>query len=473
MRERRFAAQARKDTWQAGTHLRDLAIIWPLLGRHIAFHRRLVDLTANVKAALLLSQTIYWTRHGRDIASTGGWFLKTTEQWEMETGLSAKEQASAREVLRTLAVLGEQRIGIPAKLHYRLCLDQLGNLLSERIGRASARLDWGDGAAVAELLGPSLAYHRRLAGIGGGVHAGLLLSRALHLTRLQTKRRWDAWIRNSATQWAADIGLTRRELDTARRDLAQIGVWDETLAGVPPTLIARVRLDCLLALLANEANPSGQEGVVAHLPDGGMTTFTPARNGESSWRESHLLAPPNPPNQICRNRHHSSAETANLHIQGSTSDSVQQPPVNEQEHEEGRSPSGGDLIFPESLLPDERASALVLIRRCPEQAQALLDELSARMQAKAVRTSPIAYLRGLVMRAIAGEFVPELGQRVAATRRRRQEERLERQQREAEEQRLAAERATPEYQARAAVRREEIRRMLDVLRPGRPPGKKP
>ena len=147
--------------------------------------------------------------------------------------------------------------------------------------------------------------------------------------------------------------------------------------------------------------------------------------------------------------------------------------MSEKRREEGRLSGGGDLIFPESLLPDERASALVLIRRCPEQAQALLDELSARMQAKAVHTSPIAYLRGLVKRAIAGEFVPELGQRVAATRRRRQEERLERQQREAEEQRLAAERATPEYQARAAVRREEIRRMLDVLRPGRPPGKKP
>lgn len=26
---------------------RALAVIWPLLGRHIAFHRRLVDLTAN------------------------------------------------------------------------------------------------------------------------------------------------------------------------------------------------------------------------------------------------------------------------------------------------------------------------------------------------------------------------------------------------------------------------------------------
>ena len=77
-----------------------LSVIWPLLGRHIAFHRRLVDLTSSVKAALLLSQSIYWTRHGRDIARNGGWFHKTTEQWAIETGLSPKEQASAREQMQ-------------------------------------------------------------------------------------------------------------------------------------------------------------------------------------------------------------------------------------------------------------------------------------------------------------------------------------------------------------------------------------
>jgi hypothetical protein len=146
--------------------------------------------------------------------------------------------------------------------------------------------------------------------------------------------------------------------------------------------------------------------------------------------------------------------------------------MNQPRREEDFSPSGGDLIFPESLLPDERASALILIRHCPEQAQALLDELSARMQANAVHTSPIAYLRGLVKRANAGDFVPELGQRVASNRRRRQEEVIERQQREVDEQRLIAERAAPEFQAKVAARREDIRRMLDVMRTGSQSGKR-
>lgn len=473
MRDRKFGAIADEDTWESAKHSRDLAIIWPLLGRHIAFHRRLVDLTASVKAALLLSQTIYWTRHGRDIVSTGGWFFKTTEQWEMETGLSAKEQITAREVLRELAILNEQRMGIPAKLHFRLCADHLGTLLADRIGSASGRLDWADGAVVAELLGPSLAYHRTLAGIGGGVHAGLLLSRALHLTRLQSKRQLEQWICNSAAQWTEQIGLTRREQETARKELACAGVWEESLTGIPPRLVAHIRLDCLLALLAGDGKVSADRTAVPCFPACGIPANSVPQNGVSRLREPHILVSPKTPNQFHQIRQHSSAESANLHIQGSTSDSVQPLRAAEVRRDPDRPQSGDDLIFPDALLPEERVAAQRLIRRCGDQAQALLDELSARMQARAVHTSPLAYLRGLVNRAVAGQFVPELGQRVAAARRRRQEVMALRQQQEAEEQRLAAERATPEYQARAAARREEIRRMLDVMRTKSQPGKRP
>ena len=471
MRDRRFAAITGDDAWESAKHNREIAIIWPLLGRHIAFHRRLVDLTASVKAALLLSQSIYWTRHGRDIASTGGWFFKTTEQWEMETGLSAKEQVTARKVLRELAILNEQRIGIPAKLHFRLCVDQLGVLLSDRISKASLRLDWADGAAVAELLGPSLAYHRTLAGIGGGVHAGLLLSRALHLTRLQSKRQLDRWIYNSATQWTEEIGLTRREQETARRELVRAGVWEESLGGIPPRLFARIKLDGLLGLLAGDDSGSANRIPVPRLPDCGVPTIRLPPNGETRLREFHILVSPKAPNLFHRKRHQSSAESANLHIQGSTSGSVQPLHASHAHRDEGGSDSGGDLIFPETLLPEERAAALLLVQRCAHQAQALLDELSGRLQANAVHTSPIAYLRGLVRRAIANEFVPELGLRIATARSRHEEELVLRQQREAEERRFAAECATPEYQAKVAARRVEIRQMLDAMHAGRQRGK--
>src|SRR5476651_828751 len=86
----------------------DLARLWPLLGRPIAFHRRLVDLTGSIKASLMLSQAIYWMRHGKDIRQHDGWFFKTMEQWHWETGLSRHEQLGARARLRELNVLQER-----------------------------------------------------------------------------------------------------------------------------------------------------------------------------------------------------------------------------------------------------------------------------------------------------------------------------------------------------------------------------
>jgi len=441
----------------------NLSIIWPLLGRHIAFHRRLVDLTASVKAALLLSQTIYWTRHGKDIATTGGWFFKTTEQWEMETGLSPKEQFSARAVLRELAILNERRIGVPAKLYFRLVAEELGALLSARIGTASGRLDWGDGAAVAELLGPALAYHRTLAAIAGGVNAGLLLSRALHLTRLQAKNRPDGWVRRSMAQWTQEVGLTRREQETARRELARAGVWEEAINGIPPRLYARVRIGCLQTLLIAHADRQRERAQALRVPgfqDCGVLINSPGQNGDTRWRKSHLLVSPIAPDQFRQNRHHSSAENAKTYVQRSTSVLVQPLRHGESGSEVCELQGGGDLIFPNQLLPEERAAARALVQPCADQAQALLDELTARLQDNAVRMSSLAYLRGMVARARAGQFVPELGLRIAAARRRNHEDFLLRQERESESRRLAAERATPEYQEKVATRRVEIRALL-------------
>ena len=439
-----------------------LAIIWPLLGRQIAFHRRLVDVTANIKAALLLAQSIYWTRHGRDIAENDGWFWKTAEQWERETGLSAKEQATARDHLREQSLLEERRRGIPARLHFRLCIDELGARLSDQIPLSQHGRDLTDRVMLAQLLGPSLAYHRSLAGIAGGVHAGLMLSRALHLTKQQHKRRVDAWIGNSAAQWSQEIGLTRREQETARRALTRIGVWEETLKGIPSSMMARIRLDCLLALLTECSSPdiSTRQPVQplhARGADGA------AQKGETRMRHSHIHVSPKAPNQICRNRHHCFDESAIVLINISTSDLVQPQDASHASHGSGIASGGGDLIFPEQLLPDERAAARQLLRDCADQAQALLDELAGRLKGRGVR-SPLAYLRGLALRAARGRFVPELGLRIAAQRRQRHEVARQRSARATDEERLAAERASPIHLAEIQAHRDTARRHIGDMK---------
>ena len=260
------SAAAEASPWEQSTHAPPLPIIWSLLGRHIAFHRRLVDLTDSVKAALLLSQSIYWTRRGRDIAQSGGWFHKTTEQWAWETGLTHKEQRLARDVLKNLALMDERRMGVPPRVHFRLLMEQLGNRLSDRTAGVPRSVNWQDAAMVAKMLGPSVAYHRTLADIGGGVHAGLMLSRALYRTRLQTARKHDAWISNSAALWCEEIGLSRREQQTARRDLARIGVWRDALRGMPSRLVGRISLDRLLSLLTGDAPAAAQDPCCTAAP---------------------------------------------------------------------------------------------------------------------------------------------------------------------------------------------------------------
>jgi hypothetical protein len=449
---------------EAAFNAAPLSVIWPLLGRHIAFHRRLVDLTSSVKAALLLSQSAYWTRHGRDIAQTGGWFHKTTEQWEWETGLSAKEQATARELLRGLALLDDQRMGIPARLHFRLNVDELGMRLADRIASHPHAADWSDRVVLAELLGPSVAFHRTLAGVAGGVHAGLMLSRALHLTRLQVRHRLDHWITSSAARWFGEIGLSRREQETARRDLVRTGLWEECLRGIPPSLVARIRLDCLLALLTDDASAARSLGSRNADPDRGVTADKASPNVESRLRQPRSLVSPKPPDQFRPIRPHGSAESAVLLMNHSTGESVQPQHTASPASPPDTFAGGGELIFPEQMLPDERQAARLLLRRCGDQAQCLLDELAGRLQVRGVRLSPVAYLRGLIARAAAGSFVPELGPRVAAAREQRQKDAIRRREREAEEQRLAAERATPEYQAKALAQRQKVRQMIDELK---------
>lgn len=443
-----------------------LAVIWPLLGRHIAFHRRLVDITSNVKAALLLSQTVYWTRHGRDIAQRGGWFHKTTEQWALETGLSVKQQVSARELLRALALLEDQRMGIPARLHFRLNLDELGRRLADRVdGRllASQGTDLQDRMVIAELLGPSVAFHRALAGVAGGVHAGLLLSRALYLTRLQARRQRDQWISGSVARWFDELGLSRREQEAARRDLLLAGLWEERVSGIPPSLIARVRLEALLAMLTAGPAGVGQPTAATAEPDRGIAADSLSSKGETRLRESHTHVLPKPSSLSRPKRHDCSAESATSLLKNSTGDSVQPQNIRMTGESPGLVVGCDGLIFPDRLLPVEREAALRLLSPVLEQRQALLDELAGRLHTQRVR-SPVAYLRGLIQRAAIGQFIPELAPRVAAERDQREREAEARRAREMEEQRLAAERATPEYKARERERRERIGAHLRDLR---------
>lgn len=84
----------------------------------VSFHRCLVPITGGVTSALMLSQAI-WTTQAIERAANG-WFSKSQDQWTDETGLSRWEQETARRALRSTGLLEERRVGMPAKLWFRV-----------------------------------------------------------------------------------------------------------------------------------------------------------------------------------------------------------------------------------------------------------------------------------------------------------------------------------------------------------------
>lgn len=76
-----------------------------------------------------------------------------------------------------------------------------------------------------------------------------------------------------------------------------------------------------------------------------------------------------------------------------------------------------DYIFPNQLTSQEREIAKTQLDAIDSPlAQAVLDELAARLNAKKVTGAPLSYLRSLITRAKTGQFMPEAGIRVASAR---------------------------------------------------------
>src|SRR5882757_9341071 len=87
-----------------------------LFDRPIAYHRIFVKLGIGITGSVMLSQACYWSKR----TGIDGWFWKTQEEWEDETGLTRTEQETARAKLRTTKFWEEKRAKVPAKLYFRI-----------------------------------------------------------------------------------------------------------------------------------------------------------------------------------------------------------------------------------------------------------------------------------------------------------------------------------------------------------------
>lgn len=105
-----------------------------LVGQPVAIYPGFKVLGAGLTGTSFLSQAVYWTER-----TSNGWFYKSRDEWEAETGLSRSEQELARKKLVAIGVLEEARKGIPCRLHFRVDTDALMAILSDEVLQASAQ----------------------------------------------------------------------------------------------------------------------------------------------------------------------------------------------------------------------------------------------------------------------------------------------------------------------------------------------
>jgi hypothetical protein len=88
-----------------------------------------------------------------------------------------------------------------------------------------------------------------------------------------------------------------------------------------------------------------------------------------------------------------------------------------------RSGSDSEFIFPKEILKEEHTQAASLIKSLsPKLAQQILDEWAGIIAANAIRSSRLGCLRGIINQAKIGKFTPEKGLRIAADRKRQQQQ---------------------------------------------------
>jgi len=111
-----------------------------LSDRPIAFHPALARAFGGINEALFFQQIAYWSDKGADPE----WIYKSQVELEEETCLSSYQQKQARDRLKRLGVLEDDRRGVPARLYYRIVWDALFRLLE------TANLDRADASRFRE-----------------------------------------------------------------------------------------------------------------------------------------------------------------------------------------------------------------------------------------------------------------------------------------------------------------------------------
>jgi len=122
-----------------------------------------------------------------------------------------------------------------------------------------------------------VAYHPVFAKITGSVTSAVLLSQMIYWsTRVTVK---DGWFFKTYKDWEEETGMTRRNLDTARKDLQSFGILSERNERLTHRMWYKVNWDALNKLIHAEVNSPLAESYNRESTDG---AFAAVRNEQPS-----------------------------------------------------------------------------------------------------------------------------------------------------------------------------------------------
>jgi len=441
-------------------------------GDYIAYYPSLTPVCGSHKAAVMLSVALGWTRSWlRQHPEREGWFWKTREEWRLETGLSRREQETARKALLEAGIFEEALRGMPARMHFRIDLERLGALLARGGQETFTRWDWDD-PLVRRLLGRPVALYRRFALAAGSLSGGLLLSHLMLAYRKNIApggEDW-AWLPLNTLLLGRHCQLTRHEIDGARRRLADLGLVQARYTKTLPTRrVVRVDFDRLTQAVEacgariSAAEPHKDKSLAfSDRQSIDKPTNKPVANRHPEFPQTCQLDFRKPPNRVSaivptsRALSGNSPTGANPHPDGACATASRArvllheiktttpPPAPAPDKPLPVWPEadcGGsseeNLFFSGSLLQAEQREARRWLEDVrPELRQLVLDEHAGLMRGPREVRNPLGLLHHLIRAAQEGRFTPTIAYRVAEARQRAAEAAM-RQRQAREEARIA------------------------------------
>ncbi len=217
--------------------------------RPIAFNVNFARITGDAKAALMLSQLMYWTKRGTSVLECDGWIFKTRDQWITEIGLGRHEQSTARQTLIELGLVEESRIGHPARNCFRIIPQELGIRLAQLL--RTETVQWSlldirnDAEHIRLLLGRQFAFHRILVDITASCTSAIYLSKALTIHKRFAAKQAKPNISTAALDWSSEwfrmatgttqdeTGLSAAQQRKAKESLCGLGLLHEAMMEFP------------------------------------------------------------------------------------------------------------------------------------------------------------------------------------------------------------------------------------------------